>query len=193
MRARLQDELVALQRRLHKTIVFVTHDIDEAIKLGDRVAILNVGGVLEQHAAPAGILADPASAFVEQFLGNDRGLKRLSLIPISEVDLQPGPVVASSAGRADVQAMMDRHGVDWVGVVDGDHLSGWVWGRDVTDTVTAGDLTPRSFAVRLERTDSLREALDAVVRSHTRVAVVYHGERYLGMVTVEAISTRLVQ
>ena len=193
VRARLQEELVALQRRLRKTIVFVTHDIDEAIKLGDRVAILNAGGILEQHDTPAGILADPASPFVEQFLGADRGLKRLSLIPIGDVQLEPGPVVPPSAGPAEVRAVLDRHGVDWVGVVDGDRLAGWVWGTDVTDTKTAGDLTPHDFAVRLERTDSLREALDAVVRSQTRVAVVFDGERYLGMVRVEAISDRLVQ
>ncbi|MBT8212388.1 MAG: ATP-binding cassette domain-containing protein, partial [Acidimicrobiia bacterium] len=85
VRSRLQDELLDLQQRVRKTIVFVTHDIDEAIKLGDRVAILNVGGVLEQYASPTEILSSPANSFVEEFLGEDRSLKRLSLTPIGSV------------------------------------------------------------------------------------------------------------
>ena len=87
VRTRLQRELLRLQDELHKTIVFVTHDIDEAIHLGDRVAILNVGGVLEQYATPEEILATPANDFVADFLGNERGLKRLALIPVTDVDL----------------------------------------------------------------------------------------------------------
>jgi osmoprotectant transport system ATP-binding protein len=76
VRTRLQDELLDLQSRVGKTIVLVTHDIDEAIKVGDRIALLNVGGVLEQYAAPAEMLTNPANAFVEDFLGQDRALKR---------------------------------------------------------------------------------------------------------------------
>ena len=80
VRARLQDELLALQRRVHKTIVLVTHDIDEAIKLADRIAILKVGGVLEQVGPPEDLLREPADEFVADFLGDDRGIKRLSLM-----------------------------------------------------------------------------------------------------------------
>ena len=79
VRERLQNELLRLQEQLAKTIVFVTHDIDEAIKLGDLVAVLQVGGVLAQFGPPAEILANPASDFVARFVGADRGLKRLSL------------------------------------------------------------------------------------------------------------------
>jgi osmoprotectant transport system ATP-binding protein len=85
VRARLQDELIELQRRLHKTILFVTHDIDEAIKLADRVALLNVGGVLEQYGPPDELLRAPASEFVERFLGNDRALKRLSRLTLGDL------------------------------------------------------------------------------------------------------------
>jgi osmoprotectant transport system ATP-binding protein len=88
VRERLQDELVALQSRLHKTIVFVTHDVDEAIKLGDRVVLMNVGGVVEQAAPPAELLARPANDFVKQFIGARRGLRRLSLIKVTDVDLE---------------------------------------------------------------------------------------------------------
>jgi osmoprotectant transport system ATP-binding protein len=103
VRARLQDELLALQRRLHKTILFVTHDIDEAIKLADRVAILNVGGVLEQYGTPEELLRAPASPFVEGFLGRDRALKRLSLLRVS--DLPPSLLLpAAGANGAVVSA-----------------------------------------------------------------------------------------
>ncbi len=86
-RARLQDEFLRLQQRVRKTVVFVTHDIDEAIKMGDRIAILRDGGVLAQYATPAEILTHPADAFVAQFVGADRALKRLSLTTLAEVEL----------------------------------------------------------------------------------------------------------
>jgi osmoprotectant transport system ATP-binding protein len=86
-RANLQDEFLALQAKVKKTIVFVTHDIDEAIKLGDRIAILGKGGVLEQYDTPKQILANPANDFVAQFVGVDRGIKRLSLTSLAEIKL----------------------------------------------------------------------------------------------------------
>jgi len=76
-RARLQDEFLGLQAEVRKTVVFVTHDIEEAVKMGDRIAILNVGGVLAQYDVPAEILGHPASPMVADFVGPDRGLKRL--------------------------------------------------------------------------------------------------------------------
>jgi osmoprotectant transport system ATP-binding protein len=88
-RARLQDELLRLQARVKKTIVFVTHDIDEAIKLGDRIAILREGGVLAQYAPPDELLAAPADDFVARFVGVDRGLKRLALSRLADVELLP--------------------------------------------------------------------------------------------------------
>jgi osmoprotectant transport system ATP-binding protein len=191
VRGRLQEELLDLQQRLRKTIVFVTHDIDEAIKLGDRVAILNVGGVLEQYAAPAEILGAPANPFVEEFLGEDRSLKRLSLTPIRSVELAPGPIVAPTAARADVDRVMKEHGVDWVGIGTDATLHGWVWGRDVTDA--AGEADPKPFSVWLTPEHSLREALDSVVSSHTGVAVVFEGDSYLGMLSIEQISRHLVE
>jgi osmoprotectant transport system ATP-binding protein len=99
-RARLQDELLRLQRRVRKTIVFVTHDIDEAIKLGDRIAILRDGGVLAQYATPDELLAAPADDFVAEFVGADRGLKRLALTRVGDVELLPvaGATVAASVG-----------------------------------------------------------------------------------------------
>lgn len=87
-RERLQQELRRLQKRVKKTIVFVTHDVEEAVVLGDRIALLNVGGVLEQFDTPARILGAPANAFVADFLGKDRQLRRLSLMTVGDADLE---------------------------------------------------------------------------------------------------------
>src|ERR687896_1052469 len=86
-RDRLQNEFLRLQAEIRKTVVFVTHDIDEAIKMGDRIAIMQKGGRLAQYAAPADLLAEPANEFVADFVGADRALKRLSLQRVREADL----------------------------------------------------------------------------------------------------------
>jgi osmoprotectant transport system ATP-binding protein len=89
VRERLQDEFLRLQRELAKTILFVTHDIDEAIKMGDLIAVMAEGGHLAQFGQPDDILARPASEFVARFVGADRGLKRLSLRTIADVEVEP--------------------------------------------------------------------------------------------------------
>lgn len=89
VRARLQDELVELHERLGTTIVLVTHDIDEAIKVGDRIAVFEVGGRLAQYTTPQTLLGRPASAFVASFLGGDRSLRRLALLALGDLDLEP--------------------------------------------------------------------------------------------------------
>ncbi len=90
VRTSLQEELLRLQSELHKTIVFVTHDIDEAVKLGDTVAVLRVGGKLAQIAEPAALLSDPADDFVREFLGRDRGIRRLGFVPARNPDARTG-------------------------------------------------------------------------------------------------------
>jgi osmoprotectant transport system ATP-binding protein len=87
-RSRLQDEFLRLQTEIRKTVLFVTHDIDEAIKMGDRIAVLRHGGELAQFATPADLLMHPADEFVEQFVGSDRALKRLALTRVRELDLR---------------------------------------------------------------------------------------------------------
>jgi osmoprotectant transport system ATP-binding protein len=99
-RTRLQDELKRLHRDVAKTVVFVTHDIDEAIRMGDRIAILRAGGVLAQYDSPDAILAHPADDFVAQFIGEDRALRRLALHRLAEVQLDP----VRSGDRPRVQA-----------------------------------------------------------------------------------------
>ena len=96
-RDRLQGEFERLKEGVSTTIVFVTHDIDEAIRLGDRIAILREGGVLAQYATPAELLLHPADAFVEEFVGADRALKRLALVTVADAELEPaGPSTADA-------------------------------------------------------------------------------------------------
>jgi osmoprotectant transport system ATP-binding protein len=124
-RTRLQDEFLRLHNEIRKTVIFVTHDIDEAIKMGDRIAILQEGGVLAQYDTPDEILANPASEFVERFVGADRGLKRLSLRRVGEVELEPaidgfdGPHCLSSSTLRDSLSLMLTEGVREV-LVEGD-------------------------------------------------------------------------
>jgi osmoprotectant transport system ATP-binding protein len=192
VRARLQEELKTLQERLRKTIVFVTHDIDEAIGLGDRVALLNEGGVLEQYAPPEEILRAPANSFVVEFLGRERGLRRLSLITVDTIPLERGPVVEASSSPELARAVMQEEGTDWVGVVDGGKLLGWVWGAELARHETIGEIHPRPFSAQLTRSNTLREALDAIVTSKTQVAVVVDGGRYLGLLTSERLNEALL-
>jgi osmoprotectant transport system ATP-binding protein len=192
VRVRLQDELGSLQAQLQKTIVFVTHDIDEAIKLGDQVAILDVGGVLRQYASPEEVLREPANAFVEEFLGRERGLRRLSLIAVRDVSLEDGPTVSSDAGPVEAREVMERDGVNWVAIVRDGELKGWVWESELEPGRKIGDLAARPFSVRVTADNTLREALDAIVTSLNQVAVVYDGDRYAGMLTLDRISENLV-
>jgi len=119
-RARLQDEFLRILRDLRKTIVFVTHDIDEALKLGDRIAILR-DGALVQYDAPEALLARPADAFVESFVGTDRALKRLGLIQAEAALEAAGPVTPSlsipaQANLRDALARMLERDVDSLAV-----------------------------------------------------------------------------
>jgi osmoprotectant transport system ATP-binding protein len=103
-RARLQDEFLGLQHKVRKTVVFVTHDIDEAIKMGDRIAILREGGVLAQYDTPAAILSRPADDFVARFVGADRALKRLALTTVGDLELLAPDGPAAAAGGRRIEA-----------------------------------------------------------------------------------------
>jgi len=123
-RARLQQELLRIQHEVGKTIVFVTHDVDEAILLGDRIAILREGGVLAQYDAPERILASPADEFVARFLGADRGLKLLALRRLDELELAPldgvaAPTAEASTTLRDALSQMIASGTRSLVVVDG--------------------------------------------------------------------------
>jgi len=106
---RLQDEFIRLQRELGKTVVLVTHDIDEAVKMGDRVAVFATGGRLAQYDVPARLLGAPADEFVADFVGSARGLRRLSVTPIDPAHLEPldGINLGDLAGAIDVDSTLE--------------------------------------------------------------------------------------
>jgi osmoprotectant transport system ATP-binding protein len=194
VRAQLQDELVRLQHEVHKTIVFVTHDIDEAIKLADRIAILNIGGILEQVDPPAEMLRAPRNDFVADFLGDDRGIKRLSLMTVGDASLSKGPVVAETASADDARSTMTELGYDWVAVCDGDdRLRGWIGAAELDGVATVGELTPVPFLAVVRADTTLKAALDGIVTSRTRVAMAVDADgRYLGMLTVDDLAEGIV-
>ncbi len=126
-RDRLQLEFLRLQEEVRKTVVFVTHDIEEAVRLGDRIAVLRQGGKLEQYDTPAAILGSPATDFVAEFVGADRGLKRLAVTKISAADVVQPPVVSVDDTLAAARAALDSAGARWAVVLDSDgRLHGWL-------------------------------------------------------------------
>jgi osmoprotectant transport system ATP-binding protein len=132
VRDRLQDEFLRLQREVRKTILFVTHDLDEAVKLGDRIAVFREGGHLEQYDTPARILGMPATEFVAQFVGGDRAIKRLAVTSIGLDDVVPPtdslpdglPTVALGSSLREALAVMLTHDKGTVVVLDGDRQLG---------------------------------------------------------------------
>ena len=159
-RERLQNEFLRLQERVRKTIVFVTHDIDEAIKMGDRIAVLQVGGHLQQYATPAELLMQPANDFVKDFVGADRALKRLALLRVRDVDLwtlQEIPCDLQLDERRRPLAWVDRQG-------------------------------QRSVPLCVERDDILRDALSDLLAAETQYGCVVDEQgAYAGVLSVELI------
>jgi osmoprotectant transport system ATP-binding protein len=192
VRERLQNEFLRLQEQLAKTILFVTHDIDEAIKMGDLVAVMNTGGVLAQYGSPAEILANPASDFVARFVGTDRGLKLLSLFRVAELPL--APVVTARAGddAAIVRRVAMEQPFAYVLLVDeADRPVGWI-GRD---HLTEGTLTidrVESTSPLLDRRTTLKDALSMLLDADVQAGLVVDRDGELrGMVTVADITARI--
>ncbi|MFD4558738.1 ABC transporter ATP-binding protein [Streptomyces sp. NPDC058469] len=188
VRKGLQDELLRLQEELGKTIVFVTHDIDEAIKLGTMVAVLRTGGKLAQFAPPAELLSDPADAFVEDFLGTDRGIRRLSFFSSAGLDLKTSPIIALDS-TAEQIAERTTPDVPYLLVTD---LDGKPLGWSEPGALTAGAVDTAqllAYGRPFEADkDSLRAALDGAVLSPTGWAVGVDGTgRVVGVVSQGAV------
>src|SRR6185503_9085881 len=105
-RERLQNEFLRLQAEIRKTVLFVTHDIDEAIKMGDRIAVMREGGRVEQYATPAELLMSPANEFVEDFVGADRALKRLALMRVRDIHLWEATLAHVGQATSEVRAKL---------------------------------------------------------------------------------------
>jgi osmoprotectant transport system ATP-binding protein len=192
VRQRLQDDLLELQQRLGKTIVLVTHDVDEALRLADRIAVVNIGGRLEQYDTPANVLRMPANSFVEKFLGAERGLRRMALLHVADVTPNGGATVAPTDTPDTARAAMDLATVGWVGVVDHGQLLGWVHRDDLNGQTTVAEASLRPFLAVVQPTTMLREALDVVVTSPLRAAAVIDDDgHFVGMLTIDQISDGL--
>ncbi len=191
IRHRLQDELLDLQNRVRKTIVFVTHDIEEAIRLGDQIVLLNVGGVLEQKGSPSEILSRPANRFVEDFIGSERNLQRLGLRKVAGLVLRWGPFleVSSTPGAAGEAA--SREGVDWIGLLSEGVIRGWAPVSDLEGVSSLEEVRARPFSTTIRRDASLRQAVDAMVGARSEAAVVAEDGFYCGLVDLPMVADTL--
>jgi osmoprotectant transport system ATP-binding protein len=176
VRAALQDELIRLQAELRKTVVLVTHDVEEAIKVGDLVAVFRPGGHLAQVATPERLLGAPADDYVRDFVGFDRGIRRLSFFPAAGLALETQTVLPGTTTAGAAIEVARREGEPWVLVISaGREPLGWVAvadleGRPDSSALSEARLTSVEHTFRPD-TDSLRAALDATILSRTERAV----------------------
>ncbi|MDQ6615307.1 MAG: betaine/proline/choline family ABC transporter ATP-binding protein [Actinomycetota bacterium] len=190
-RDRLQSEFLRLQREVRKTIVFVTHDIEEAVRMGDRIAILAQGGHLEQYDTPAKILGTPATPFVADFVGADRGLRRLTVTAIDIADLDKPPLVHLDDDLVGARRAMDAVASRWAVVVDREErLRGWI-GRDRAEGGgKVIDQTHRMEAwVPLGAT--LKQAFSEMLQHDAGWVAVLDGDRFVGVLTPESLHVAL--
>ena len=169
VREELQTEMLRLQSELHKTIVFVTHDIDEAVKLGDAVAVFGVGGALQQYDSPSRLLSNPANDFVAEFIGTDRGYRILQFFSASTIELQPVPTVTEDEINGLVLAhdewrLVTRGDGTPFGWIDADGVERYADGSGLYDSVTAG-------GTLFHPDGTLRSALDAALSSPSGIGV----------------------
>jgi osmoprotectant transport system ATP-binding protein len=185
-RQRLQQQLLQLQEKLQKTIVFVTHDIDEATLLGSRIAVLSKGGHLEQYDSPSQVLGRPATPFVADFVGADRGVRRLTVLPVESDSLFHPPQVSPDVSMLDARAAAGGADSRWAVVVDGDgHLHGWI---DLEPSLTGSvedNLLP--FEVEVPLGTSLRAAFAEMLQHDVRWLPVVHEGLYLGVITPNSL------
>ncbi|MFF5718719.1 ABC transporter ATP-binding protein [Streptomyces buecherae] len=184
VREHLQNEFLRLQEQVRKTVLFVTHDIEEAVRLGDRIAVYGAGRI-EQFDAPAAVLGSPATPYVADFVGADRGLKRLTVTPIEPGDLEQPPVVHLTDPLPKAAARLAAEGARWAVVLDDqDNLHGWI----VADAAaTAGEGTVGEHARRMEAWlpvgSSLKRAFSTMLQHDAGWIAVLDGDRFLGVLT----------
>jgi len=193
VRAALQDELIRLQAELHKTVVLVTHDVEEAIKVGDLVAVFRPGGHLAQVDTPERLLGAPVDDYVRDFVGFDRGIRRLSFFPAAGLDLATDTVLPVGTSHADAISAARLAGEQWLLVVDASGRPlGWAAVTDLEPGGGSAVLADTSLAAVGHTfqpdSDSLRAALDATILSRTERAVgVDAAGRVLGTTSYERL------
>jgi osmoprotectant transport system ATP-binding protein len=188
-RERLQNEFLRLQAEIKKTVLFVTHDIDEAIKMGDRIAVLRDGGRVAQYATPAELLMSPADGFVEDFVGADRALKRLALLRVSDIELWEAPLAFVGQSTSEVRAKLADAEVPYPLLVDAERRPiGWLSERDLdAETVPARADSP--LGPLLELDDVMRDALADLLQGGAQYAAVTDPQgRIAGVLSIEIIA-----
>ncbi|WP_139977945.1 ABC transporter ATP-binding protein [Nocardioides litoris] len=189
-RQRLQDELLSIQRELRKTIVCVTHDIDEAVKLGDRILILQEGAKIAQYDSPEVVLGAPANEFVEDFVGSGSSLKQLSLTRVRDVDLIHPTTATVGESVAEVKRRAEANGDTSVIILDQrGRPRGWPWLRQLKgDTV----VEPTEDLVDVDLASTLNDALDTMLSSsHGGAIVTGDRDQYVGVVNFDAVTDHI--
>jgi osmoprotectant transport system ATP-binding protein len=190
-RERLQNEFLRLQAELRKTVIFVTHDIDEAIKMGDRIAVMKENGRVEQYATPAELLMAPATGFVEDFVGADRALKRLALMRVADIDLWEAPLAFVGQATAEVRAKLADPGVEvpYPLLVDGERRPlGWLSERDLA-APTVPERPDSPLGPVLDLDDVMRDALADLLQGESQYAAVTDRRGQIaGVLSVEIIA-----
>ena len=194
-RQRLQDELLRLQEELRKTIVFVTHDFDEAVKLGDRIAILDVGSRIVQYDTPEAILAAPADDFVAGFIGHGAALKQLTLTRVRDVELHEAAVARVGGDAAAAAQDARAKGRDWVIVLDDqDRPQRWISVKELERTGSLSGVTRDRDLETVNTASTLNDALDEMLTSsHGVVVVTGRRNAYQGVIRVETIMQAMQQ
>ena len=191
-RQRLQDELMSIQSELGKTIVCVTHDIDEAIKLGDRICILREGAQIAQYDTPENILAAPADEFVEDFVGAGSALKQLTLSRVSDVELSPWTTATIGEPTREVVSRAEAAGHTSVVVLDARRRPrAWNWVRDLRATDRVPE--PRTEEILgVDRRATLNDALDDMLTSsHGAAIVTGRRDEFLGVVDFATVTQQI--
>ncbi|MCH9679751.1 MAG: betaine/proline/choline family ABC transporter ATP-binding protein [Actinomycetia bacterium] len=193
-RDRLQNEFLRLQEELKKTIVFVTHDVDEAVKMGDRIAILRDQSEIAQLDTPEHILTDPADEFVENFLGSGAILKTLTLRRVKDIELSPLVTLKEPFQRDQAFAMMNEANTSVAVLLDSNnHPTRWIDERALNRS-SGLEKAGRPISVQLQPEDTLQDALSAMLTSAAGMAVVVDARgNYLGGCTVESLAHLLIQ
>ncbi|MFA5566246.1 MAG: ATP-binding cassette domain-containing protein [Acidimicrobiia bacterium] len=191
-RDRLQNEFLRLQSELHKSIIFVTHDIDEAIKMGDRIVILKERSQIAQYDTPQRILAHPIDDFVDDFLGSGSTLKGLNFERVRDVTLAHYPTMGPDTSIEDALIAIDASPEKWLVLVDqNDRPVRWLQRRDLLRANTPADLPSLGRPVRatVEPQATLRDALEEMIQSsHGTLLVVDGRGRYQGCLDIETIT-----
>jgi len=191
VRERLQNEFLRLQADLAKTILFVTHDIDEAIKIGDLVAVMQVGGHLAQFGTPEEILANPASDFVARFVGADRGLKRLALSRVESLELRPAITARPGDDAAEARSRILADPLEFLLLVDAANRPiGWVGERQIPTAGALHESMTTSMSPLLDRRTTLKDALAMLIDAEVQVGIVVDRTGVLrGLVTADTITS----